>query len=243
MAIRQMQEYRRGFLRPIVATLAIACLVVWTGPAQASRLEIAPGVFVTKKHYPVPTNEQPFFGAAEKTADQIAADKEFLRGITATKYPLDQAFRAAIIRGWQSMAADQLDQAAKRFNQAHLLIPAHPDVLHGFAVIVHLRFGDAEFAEELFKTGSMMRNRSPEMLANYGRFLLVERRPAEARPVLLQAVEEQPDHVVAWMNLAFARLLTDDQVGACDALVALRRLPASEALTGDLEALESSANC
>ena len=47
--------------------------------------------------------------------------------------------------------------------------------------------------------------------ADYGRVLLVAKRPKEAQPVLEQAVKDTPDFGDAWINLAHARLQNGDQ--------------------------------
>ena len=47
--------------------------------------------------------------------------------------------------------------------------------------------------------------------ADYGRVLLIAKRPKDAQPVLEQAVKDTPDFGDAWVNLAHARLQNGDR--------------------------------
>ena len=58
--------------------------------------------------------------------------------------------------------------------------------------------------------------------ADYGRVLLVDKRPKEAQPVLEQAVKDTPDFGDAWINLAWARLQNGE-----------RRRPARRRMSGE----------
>ncbi len=75
--------------------------------------------------------------------------------------------------------------------------------------------------------------------ADYGRVLLVDKRPKEAQPVLEQAVKDAPDFGDAWINLAWARLQNGDSDAACAAAdVAMKQRPSSNASV-DLDKLRN----
>ena len=133
--------------------------------------------------------------------------------------------------------------AAQRFNQAFLLAPEQSRVYHGFAAIAQIRFRDLDFAEELFRIASKQPNPLKTLNADYGRALLIAKRPQDAQAVLEQAVKDAPDFGDAWTNLAWARLQNGDPAAACAAAdEAIRQRPSRNANT-DLIALRNSAQC
>ena len=152
-------------------------------------------------------------------------------------------FEEASNRGWRALGKGNAAEAAQRFNQAFLLAPEQSRVYHGFAAIAQIRFRDADFAEELFRIASKQPNPLKTLNADYGRVLLIAKRPREAQPVLEQAVKDTPDFGDAWINLAVARLQNGDAAAACAAAdEATKQRPSRNAKT-DLIALRSSAQC
>jgi Tfp pilus assembly protein PilF len=211
--------------------------------AAAETVEVAPGVQVTKKTYAAPVNEQPFFGFIVKDAAQQAADENFVKALIGAAGTPEKALDETSKRGWRAIAAGNAPEAAKRFNQAFLLAPEQSRVYHGFAAVVQIRFRDNDFAEELFKIASKQPNPLKTLNADYGRALLIAKRPRDAQPVLEQAVKDTPDFGDAWTNLAWARLQNGDRAAACVAAdEALRQRPSRNANT-DLIALRNSAQC
>jgi Tfp pilus assembly protein PilF len=212
-------------------------------PAVAEIVEVAPGVQVTKKTYSAPANEQPFFGFIVKDSAQQAADENFVKAMIEAVGTREKAFEEASNRGWRALGKNNAAEAAQRFNQAFLLAPEQSRVYHGFAAVVQIRFLDAEFAEELFRMASKQPNPLKTLNADYGRVLLIAKRPLEAQPVLEQAVKDTPDFGDAWTNLAWARLQNGDSTAACAAAdEAARQRPSRNAST-DLIALRSNAQC
>jgi len=69
------------------------------------------------------------------------------------------------------------------------------------------------------------------------------KRPADARPMLEQAVVDAPKFESAWSNLAWARLQTGDQSGACAAVVEAEKLATSENVKSDIALLKGAAKC
>ncbi|HEY4204174.1 MAG TPA: hypothetical protein VGM35_04075 [Xanthobacteraceae bacterium] len=211
--------------------------------ASAQMVEVAPGVQVTRKTYSAPSNEQPFFGFADKTAKQRAEDAKFVTDITAAAGSKEKAFDIAMLRGWQAITANRFGEAAKRFNQAYLLAPEQSGVYHGFAMVVQGRFNDLGYADELFKLARKQPDPLKALNADYGRLLLMENRVQDAKPVLEQAVIDKPDLGDAWAYLAFARMKTGDNTGACAAADEATRRKPSGSVGRDLVFIKRDAQC
>ena len=225
---------------PVLAFLVVATS---TSPAAAETVEVAPGVKVTKRAFPVPANEQPFFGFKAKTEAQRDADGKFLKALLEAAGTKEKALDEITRRGWRALGAGKLNEAAQRFNQAFLLAPEQSVVYHGFAAIAQIRFNAVDYAEELFRLAQGQPNPLKILNADYGRLLLVAKKPALALPALEQAVKDTPDFGDAWTNLAWARLQTGDPDGACAAAAgAMTRRPSSNASV-DLNRLRSETQC
>ena len=221
----------------------ICALLLVAGAAAAETVEVAPGVQVTKRTYSAPSNEQPFYGFVAKDAAQRAADETFVKAMVEATGTREKACEEASNRGWRALGKGNVAEAAQRFNQAFLLAPEQSRVYHGFAAIAQIRFQDVDFAAELFSIARRQPNPLRTLNADYGRVLLIAKRPREAQPVLEQAVKDTPDFGDAWVNLALARLQNGDAPAACDAAdEAARQRPSRNART-DLAALRSSAQC
>jgi len=225
-----------------IALLSLAMLA-FTDPAAAETVEVAPGVQVTKRTYSAPANEQPFFGFIVKNPAQQAADESFVNGMVEAVGTREKAFDEATKRGWRAISTGNVAEAARRFNQAFLFAPEQSGVYHGFAAVVQIRFHDGDFADELFRIARKQPNPLKTLNADYGRLLLIAKRPREAQPVLEQAVKDTPDFGDAWTNLAWVRLQNGDPAAACAAAdEAAKQGPSSNA-SADLSALRSSAQC
>jgi predicted Zn-dependent protease len=250
-----MRNMRNGYAMRLAAAsvprcLGVACraiallgVLISIEPALAETVEVAPGVKLTRKLYSAPLNEQPFYGFAEKPAVLREADERFLASVIQLTGSREKAFQATTLRGWRALGSGNVSEAARRFNEAFLLMPEESEVYHGLAAIAQSRFNDAEFAEELFKIAQKQPHPLKTLNADYGRALLIAKRPRDAQPVLEQAVKDTPDFGDAWTNLAWARLQNGDPAGACGAVgEALKQHPSSNA-NADLRTLTSSAHC
>ena len=225
-----------------VALLALLT-VGWVQSVRAETVEIAPGVQVTKRSYAAPINEQPFFGFADKTAAQREADDKFVQALLQAVGTREKALDETTKRGWRALASGKPGEAALRFNQAYLVSPEQSRVYHGLAVIAQTRFNDIAFAEELFRIAQKQPNPLKMLNADYGRLLLIAKRPKDAQPVLEQAVKDAPDFGDAWVNLAHARLQNGDRDAACAAAdEAMKQRPSSNASV-DLNRLRNDAQC
>lgn len=223
-----------------VAALALLLLSI---SARAETVDVAPGVQVTKRSYKAPRDEQPFFGLAPKDAAQRAADEQFVSTLVAATGSRDKAFEETTTRGWRAVLAGRAGEALARFNQAWLIQPEPSAVYHGMAVAVLMRFADPVAAEELFDIARRQPKPLKMLNADYGRFLLVAKRPVEAQKALEQAVIDAPDVGDAWSNLAQARLQNGNRDAACAAAMeATTRRPSAAALK-ELKVLRVGAKC
>ncbi|MGB8399149.1 tetratricopeptide repeat protein [Bradyrhizobium sp.] len=233
----------RSCLGRRLEAVALLALLVSVRPASAEIVEVAPGVQMTKRTYSAPVNEPPFYGFIVKNSARQAADESFVKALIQAVGTREKAFDETTKRGWIAIGAGNAAEAAQRFNQAFLLAPEQSRVYHGFAAVAQVRFNDTDFADELFRIARKQPNPLKTLNADYGRLLLIAKRPREAQPVLEQAVKDTPDFGDAWTNLAWARLQNGDPAAACAAVdEAVKQRPSGSA-NADLSALRSSAQC
>ena len=233
-----MKSFGKYFGRMIGAIVLVAAL-----PASAETVEVAPGVQVTKRSYKAPTNEQPFFGFAAKNAEDKAADEKFVSAIVAATGSRGKAFEEITMRGWRALNTGKIHEAAVRFNQAFLISPEESAVYHGFAVVSQFRFNDFEASDELFQIALKQPDPVKALRADYGRMLLIAKRPRDAEPVLEQAVKDAPEFGDAWTNLAVARFQNGNAQAACAAAEEASKRRPSNNSGDDLRTVKNLAQC
>lgn len=232
-----------NYLRHAICAVAWVVTLASTLPAAAETVEVTPGVKVTKRTYSAPINEQPFFGFAVKNSEEKAADDKFVEAIIAATGSREKAFEETTKRAWRAINTSKIKEAALRFNQAFLISPDQSTVYHGFAVISQARFNDPEAADELFRIALERANPVKALRADYGRLLLIAKRPRDALPVLEQAVKDAPDFGDAWTNLAWARFQLGDPASACAAAEEATRQRPSPNSASDLTMVRKVAQC
>lgn len=235
-----------GFRNKIKRAIrAVALMMTLVSPlaAAAETVEVAPGVQVTKRSYAAPVNEQPFFGFAVKDAAQRTADEKFVAAMIEAAGTREKAFEETVRRGWRAINASRMGEAALRFNQAFLLSPEQSGAYHGFAAVTQMRFKDMDGADELFRIALKQANPFKALNADYGRFLLIARRPRDAQPVLEQAIRDTPDLADAWTNLAWARLQNGDPAAACAAAGEAAKKRQTSNSVRELTAVRKAAQC
>jgi Tfp pilus assembly protein PilF len=235
--MNRFENYLRAAIYAVALTLAS------TLSAVAETVEVAPGVQLTKRTYKAPINEQPFFGFAAKNSEQQAADANFVNAIIQAAGTREKAFEETTKRGWRAINANRMGEAAQRFNQAFLISPEQSGVYQGFAAVTLARFKDLDATEELFKVALKQPHPMKALNADYGRFLLIAKRPKDAQPVLEQAIKDAPDFADAWTNLAWARFQNGDQAAACAAAEEAAKQRPSATSAGDLTAVRDRAQC
>lgn len=225
----------------LLAAIALSAATIL--PAGAETVEVAPGVSVTKKSFPAPVNQQPFFGFVEPSARMREANEQFVASVRQQTGSQQKAFDAASERAWSAFFAGDLALATRRFNQAYLLDPTQSSVFHGLGLIAFERFHDPEFAEELLRIAGTAANPSVLLNADYGRFLLINDRPHDAARVLEKAVVDAPRFASAWSNLAWARYQNGDLAGACSAITEAERLSPAGNVRSDIDLLREQTDC
>lgn len=225
-----------------VCVLAFAMLMP-AFSASAETVEVGKGIQVTRRSYAAPVNEQPFFGFAVKNSEQTAADANFVNAIIQAAGTREKAFEETIKRAWRAVNGGRMSEAGLRFNQAFLISPEQSSVYHGFATVAQIRFRDLPAAEELFAVALKQPNPTKALNTDYGRLLLIVKRPRDALSVLEQAVKDAPDAGDAWTYLAVARFQNGDKASACTAAEeAGKRRPANNS-GNDLAVLRKDAQC
>ena len=235
-----MKNFGKYFGRMIGAAALVVAMAL---PAAAETVEVAPGVQVTKRSYTAPTNEQPFFGFAAKSAEEKSGDEKFVSAMIAATGTREKAFDEITKRAWRALNTGKIREAAVRFNQAFLISPEESAVYHGLAVVAQFRFSDFDAADELFRIALKQPDPIKALRADYGRMLLLAKRPRDAEPVLEQAVKDAPDFGDAWTNLAVARLQNGNASAACVAVEeAFKRRPSNNS-SQDLVTVKAAAQC
>ena len=232
-----------GNYRRAIRVAAFVVTLVSAYPAAAETIEVAPGVQVTKRTYSAPINEQPFFGFAAKASNEKAEDEKFVSAVIGAAGSREKAFEEVTKRAWRAIQAGKIREAALRFNQAFLISPEQSSVYHGFAVVAQSRFNDLDAADELFRIALKQPNPVKALRADYGRLLLIAKRPRDAQAVLDQAVKDAPDFGDAWTNLAWARFQNGDPTAACAAAEEAAKKRPSNNSSSDLTAVRSVAQC
>jgi Tfp pilus assembly protein PilF len=232
-----------NYLAQTIRAVAFVATLASTLAAAAETVEVVPGVQVTKRTYSAPINEQPFYGFAVKSPEEKAVDEKFVDAIVGATGSREKAFDETTMRGWRAINTGKIKEAAVRFNQAFLILPEQSRVYHGFAVVAQARFNDLDAADELFRIALERPNPVKALKADYGRFLLVAKRPRDAQSVLEQAVKDAPDFGDAWTNLAWARFQNGDPAAACAAAEEAAKHRPSNNSMGDLTAVRNVAQC
>lgn len=230
-------------MRKWVAVFLWLLAALLPATAQGHKVEVAPGVSVSRRTYQVPENEAPFFNFAQKNEAYKAADRQFIDGVLTQVPDRAKAARLSIAVGGRALLeGNDAATAAKRFDQAHLLDPQQSGIYHGFAMVVAARFKDFDYAEELFRVAARLKSPISTLKADHGRMLLIAGRPADAKPLLEQAIQDTPDWAVPRMNLAWAVLLTGDKEEACRLRALVKGVDLGK-LETDLAMFKEKAGC
>lgn len=150
----------------------------------------------------VSAKEIPMWEGVGKTPAQKAADRQLIDTIEKTGRK-EQAVRRAIQLGWQYIAKKNPEMAMKRFNQAWLLSPEHPDVHWGFAVATHYQNRPLSVVERHFKKAESLKPNDPALFSDHGRALQERNRNRAAIRYFRKALAISPNHrdahVGMWM--------------------------------------------
>jgi Flp pilus assembly protein TadD len=163
-----------------------------------------------------PPNQLPMYGAADKSSAMVDADRQFLRAASEQGLSPAQASKKSVELGWTYLQRRDLATAIKRFNQGWLADPENGDVYHGFAVVVLERDNDAAGADKFFQQALGKARHSDGLYVDYGRFLAMQGRYADAVPVLRKAVSIDGITPDAGALLTMSLAGSGDMKSACD---------------------------
>jgi Tfp pilus assembly protein PilF len=135
-----------------------------------------------------PPNQQPMYGGIARNLRDRITDQAFLNSVAKMGYTRASGSDKSVDLGWQYFFRPDLATAMMRFNQAWLQDPDNGDAFHGFALVVVERDHDAAAADLLFRQGIAKPRQKPGIFLDYGRFLLMQKRPADAVPLLEKAL-------------------------------------------------------
>ncbi|MBS0550211.1 MAG: hypothetical protein JSR24_20835 [Proteobacteria bacterium] len=189
-----------------------------------------------------PPNELPMYGGIAKTPAMIAADKKFIADIEAKGESRTSASDKEVALGWRYFIERQdAATAMKRFNQAWLLDQNNGDAYHGMAIVVFQRDNDASASELLFKRALAAPRSAPNAGVDYGRFLLMQKRPRDAVLVLEQAVRRPGVAPDAQALLALTYRDLGDWPKSCAAAKAVR--PVQPVLKAEIDTVLQDRKC
>jgi hypothetical protein len=201
--------------RDPVTTAAVVALIPVMIPVGVvvAAIKIADGPSAPRRY---PPNELPLYGEQPKTQAMLEADQRLIAAALETGLSRAQASDKSVQLGWQYFQQRRdIATAMKRFNQAWLLDPENGDAFHGFAVLVMARDHAPLEAGTLFRRGIAAPRQSAGIWLDYGRFLVMTNKPAEAVAPLRMALsfaDMGPD-AGALLTLALAR--SGDLPAAC----------------------------
>ena len=176
---------------------------------------------------PYPRNEQPIYGDTPPNDAERKADETFIDSAVKLEGNRPAASDKSVSLGFGYLLTQHDPATAmKRFNQAWLLDPDNGAAFHGMALTLLIRDNDAKRADPLFARGIAAKRQLPGSFMDYGRFLLQQKRPAEAVPILLEGRERfpRPEQGIVEMEalLATAYAESGQMTQACQ--IAARRL-------------------
>ncbi len=163
----------------------------------------------------LPADARPLFGCAERSGAREDADAQFVEKLQREgDTDLDTA-RELIRLGWKWIGLRQPGSAINRFNLAWRYAPEDGDVYHGIAVTMAELGQPAEVIDYWFAQAVSKPQGRPGRFADYGRYMVAGRRHAEARPVLIRALELEPENAWAMMYLADVHFWLEERREGC----------------------------
>lgn len=202
-------------------------------------LVLLPSLVAAQSAYPV--NEQPMYGGRPKTDAMISADEAFIRSVEAAMTRAEGAERASAT-GFRAFFQGDVNGAIRRFNQAWLLDPENASAFHGFALVLLERDRDPAGGEAMFKRALALPTVQAGTFTDYGRFLLMSSRPAEATSVLEAGLAKPNPPPETTALLAAAYFESGNVQNGCASLA--KALPAApEGLRQHLQQLSQRNRC
>ena len=182
-------------IKTFIKSISMICFILFSWSAAAEQIPMWEGI--------------------NKSPSQIMADKRFTSTIRAKgSKSVNRAIFRAIQLGWQFVAKKQPDTAIKRFNQAWLLSPNHPDIHWGFAVATHLQRKPLSVVERHFRKAESLKKNNPALFADHGRILENSGQHKKAIVYFKKALAIDPNHRDAHVGMWRAHKALGDMVTA-----------------------------
>lgn len=220
----------RGFTK--VALGLLTCILLSATLSAPSRADDLRDLCLSQGHPAfafgdnrLPDNARPLFGCTARNGARGDADEQFLEKLAEGERDNFAMARALIRLGWKWIGMRQPGSAINRFNLAWRYAPDDGDVYHGIAVTMSELGQPTEAIDYWFAQAVSKTQGRPGRFADYGRYMVANRRHEEARPVLIRALELEPGNAWAMMYLADVHFWLEERAQGC-ALI-LRILDAS----------------
>lgn len=110
--------------------------------------------------------ELPMYGGKVKTKGQIEADNKFIEEAIKSAGSREKATSHFLKRGWQYLSKGDLKTSIKRFNQAWLITPDHPEIFWGFGIVL-ARKKDFDESIKMFKESYRIDHANPRLLIDF----------------------------------------------------------------------------
>lgn len=140
-----------------------------------------------------PANQQPMYGGIRKSESMRYTDRAFIKRILAMGVTRKQGARKMAELGFRYFSKSNFAAAMKRFNQAWLLDPNLGAAYHGYALVLIERDRNIKGADRMFRRAIAALSTWGGAFADYGRFLLLEKRLPEAISVLGRGLARYPN--------------------------------------------------
>ena len=176
-----------------------------------------------------PIQNRPLFGCGARSGPRQDADAQFVEELKAKGLSDEQLGERLIGMGWKWLSAGQPVAALNRFNLAFEYAPENGEVYQGIAIVLTNAGMPPKVADYWFRQGVAAPEGRSGRFADYGQFLTLQKDYDAARPQLEKALEVEPGHAWAMMNLAHGYFEQDRTEEGC---AMVERIAAAEPPAG-----------
>lgn len=128
-------------------------------------------------------------------------------------------------QAYQSLQAGQIEEANRQINQAYIIAPNHPDVLH-LAALCRGAAQDAAGAEKFFVKALSLSKDNVQILTNYANHLMAENRLKDSEKHYRKSIKIQPNYIDAILGLTLCLSRAEEHENAIKVVrAALKFLP------------------
>lgn len=128
-------------------------------------------------------------------------------------------------QAYQTLQAGQIEEANRQINQAYVIAPNHPDVLH-LAALCRGAAQDAAGAEKFFIRALSLSKDNVQILTNYANHLMAENRLKDSEKHYRKSIKIQPNYIDAILGLTLCLSRAEEHENAIKVVrAALKFLP------------------